>query len=39
MVVDFKVKRTPAYLVASIKRVGPWREDVWRKEPNQLETC
>jgi effector-binding domain-containing protein len=37
MVVDFKVKRTPAYLVASIKRVGPWREDVWKKELSEIE--
>lgn len=37
MVVDFVVKRAPAYNVASIKRVGPWRNDTWRKELSQLE--
>ncbi len=37
MVVDFVVKRTPAYIVASIKRIGPWRNDMWRKELSQLE--
>ncbi len=37
MLVDFVVKRAPAYNVASIKRVGPWRSDMWRKELSQLE--
>ncbi len=37
MLVDFVVKRTPAYNVASIKRIGPWRNDMWRKELSQLE--
>ncbi len=37
MFVDFVVKRSPAYNVASIRRVGPWRNDMWRKELSQLE--
>ena len=37
MLVDFVVKRAPAYNVASIKRVGPWRNDMWRKELGLLE--
>ncbi len=32
MVVDFALKRTPSFRVASITRVGPWREDNLRTE-------
>ncbi len=37
MFVDFKVKRAPAHTVASIKRIGSWKSDMWRKELSQLE--
>ena len=36
MFVDFKVKRAPVYTVASIKRIGPWKDDMWRKELSQI---
>lgn len=32
MLVDFVLKRAPAYRVASIVRVGPWKEDNLRTE-------
>ena len=36
MVVDFQVKRTPACTVASIGRIGPYREDNLRPEFREL---
>jgi DNA gyrase inhibitor GyrI len=37
LVVDIVVKRTPSYTVASLARVGPWKNNVWRPEIRQLE--
>jgi hypothetical protein len=37
MTVDFVVKRAPGYTVASITRIGPWRENTWRPELSQIE--
>ncbi len=37
LLVDFVVKSAPAYNAASIKRVGPWRDDMWQKDIRQLE--
>ncbi len=36
MVVDIAVKRTPGYTVASITRTGPWRDNMWQREFEQL---
>jgi hypothetical protein len=36
MVVDFVLKRAPSFRVASIVRVGPWREDNLRTEFGEL---
>ncbi len=36
MLVDFEVKRTPGYAVASIMKVGPYREDNLRSEFSEL---
>lgn len=36
MVVDFVLKRVPRLRVASITRVGPWREDNLRREFREL---
>ena len=33
---DFRVKRAPPYRVASITRIGPWREDNLRAEFREL---
>jgi DNA gyrase inhibitor GyrI len=37
MTVDFALTRTPNYRVASIVRVGPWKEDNLRSEFEELE--
>ncbi|MDE1821931.1 MAG: hypothetical protein KGJ23_12110 [Euryarchaeota archaeon] len=37
MVVDFVLSRSPSYRVASIVRVGPWKEDNLRTEFEELE--
>ena len=34
--VDFELKKAPAYRVASIVRIGPWREDNLRTEFTEL---
>jgi len=36
MVVDFEVTRTPSYIVASILKIGPYREDNLRSEFGEL---
>jgi len=36
MVVDFALKRSPGFRVASIVRVGPWKEDNLRTEFGEL---
>lgn len=36
MVVDFEVRRTPGYTVASILKIGPYREDNLRAEFSEL---
>jgi len=36
MVIDFEVSRSPAYTVASILKVGPYREDNLRNEFGEL---
>jgi DNA gyrase inhibitor GyrI len=36
MVVDFSIKRAPSFRVASIVRVGPWKEDNLRTEFGEL---
>src|SRR3989475_8238190 len=36
MVVDFEVTRTPSYTVASILKIGPYREDNLRSEFGEL---
>lgn len=36
MVVDFELKRAPSFRVASIVRVGPWKEDNLRTEFGEL---
>lgn len=36
MTVDFRLKRVPRYRVASITRIGPWREDNLRAEFREL---
>lgn len=36
MVVEFALKRAPSYRVASIVRVGPWKEDNLRTEFGEL---
>ena len=36
MVVDFEVSRTPSYTVASILKIGPYREDNLRSEFGEL---
>jgi len=36
MVVDFEVTRSPSYTVASILKVGPYREDNLRSEFGEL---
>jgi len=36
MVVDFEVTRTPSYTVASILKIGPYREDNLRSEFEEL---
>ncbi len=37
MVVDFVLTRAPSYRVASIVRVGPWKDDNLRSEFEELE--
>ena len=37
MLVDIVVKRAPSYIVGSIVRIGPWKDNVWRPEISQLE--
>ena len=37
MTVDFEMTRAPSYRVASIVRVGPWKEDNLRSEFEELE--
>src|SRR6059036_2165415 len=36
MVIDFEVTRTPSYTVASILKIGPYREDNLRSEFEEL---
>ena len=36
MTVDFRLKRAPRYRVASLTRIGPWREDNLRSEFREL---
>ena len=36
MVVDFELRKAPSYRVASITRIGPWREDHLRSEFREL---
>ncbi|MCI4323802.1 MAG: GyrI-like domain-containing protein [Thermoplasmata archaeon] len=37
MIVDFKLKRTPSYRVASLQRQGPWKADNLRTEFRTLQ--
>lgn len=36
MIIDFELKKEPAYRVATITRVGPWKEDNLRSEFGEL---